>query len=145
MLIGEKKISELNIAKLAAYGAWNTAGNTLGVVIAQAILSIYATSTSQKLAQKRFLAHRFLEDCAYQTFIRRTARDQANRLWGRGDPKPDSEREQETMRVLIEDQLVKAVEILRGDGVTHGIELVPGSVRLPWRRLFEADFKVRSV
>lgn len=50
-------------AELAAYGAWNTAGNTLGTTVAQAILSMFAGDDPERIAaQQRFLTHRFLED-----------------------------------------------------------------------------------
>jgi hypothetical protein len=53
----------LDPSRLAAFGAWNTAGNTLGVVVAQAVCSLMTNGDpAREAAQARFLAHRFLED-----------------------------------------------------------------------------------
>ena len=74
----------LNLARLAAYGAWNTAGNTLGVVVAQAFCAgLVGDNMDRSAAQQKFLAHRFLEDWAYQAVVRRDAGAQAARVWPR--------------------------------------------------------------
>ncbi len=133
--------SPLEPASLAAYGAWNTAGNTLGVVVAQAVLSRYAAGDpARERAQARFLAHRFLEDWGYQAMVRREAREKVLAAFGRKDPDPESEEQQAFARAAIEEGLTGALATLQARGIGAGLHLVPGSVRLPWRRTFEADF-----
>jgi hypothetical protein len=58
------------IAHLSAYGGWNTAGNALGCVLAQAVLRTLALKNgaqpSQTKAHLEFLFLRFLDDYYYQ-------------------------------------------------------------------------------
>ncbi len=131
----------LSLAGLAAYGAWNTAGNTLGVVIAQALCAgLIGGDPSRAAAQQRFLAHRLLEDWAYQAVVRREARAEAECLWGRREPDPDSPEEQAQLCAFIEKRLGELGQTLQTHGVGVNSQIVPGSVRLPWRRTFEVDF-----
>jgi len=131
----------LNLGKLAAYGAWNTAGNTLGVVVAQAFCAdLIEGDTGRADAQKNFLAHRFLEDWGYQAAVRREARDEAERLWGRREPDPESDDEQAQLCGFIEARLTAHLKTLHTHGIGVGLAITPGSTRLPWRRTFEADF-----
>ncbi|MBC8138493.1 MAG: DUF4127 family protein, partial [Fibrella sp.] len=126
---------------LAAYGAWNTAGNTLGTTVAQAILSTFTDGVPERqAAQSLFLTHRFLEDWAYQAVVRHTTRDAIQAKTGRRDPAYDSDAEQTFVRQTIEAGLTEKLRELQAVGVGVGLSLVPGSVRLPWRRTFEADF-----
>ena len=133
--------SPLAPSRLCAYGAWNTAGNTLGVVIAQAFCSLLIGADSERAtAQTVFLAHRFLEDWGYQTVTRRLARAEAERLWGRPEPDPNSAEEQTALCAFIEQRLGELLSMLQMRGIGEGLGLEPSSVRLPWRRTFEADF-----
>ena len=135
--------SPLAPGRLAAYGAWNTAGNTLGVVAAQSVCAGFAGgSAAQAQAQIVFLAHRFLEDWGYQAVVRREARDEAARRWGRREPDPDSPAEQAALCAFIEGRLTECLMTLQARGVGDGLRLASGSVRLPWRRTFEVDFSL---
>ena len=126
---------------LAAFGAWNTAGNTLGVVVAQAVCSLFiGDDPARKHAQKVFLTHRFLEDWGYQMVVRREAREANVSAWGKNDPDPDSPEQVhftcQTTKAGLQTLLVR----LQNAGIGQGLTLAPGSVRLPWNRTFEADF-----
>ncbi len=133
----------LNLGKLAAYGAWNTAGNTLGVVTAQAFCAgLIGKDAGRASAQKVFLAHRFLEDWGYQAVTRRAARAEAERLWGRREPDPDSSAELASLCAFIEAQLGRHLQTLQTHGIGTGLKIVPGSTRLPWQRTFEVDFEL---
>lgn len=133
--------ARLDLGGLVAYGAWNTAGNTLGVVVAQAFCAgVRSEAAGRAAAQQRFLAHRFLEDWGYQTLTRREARDEAGRLWVRREPDPNSEAEQAQLCTFIEARLAEHLRTLQAHGVGVGLQIVPGSTRLPWRRTFEVDF-----
>jgi len=126
---------------LCAYGAWNTAGNTLGVVIAQAACALMIGENANRAqAQHVFLAHRFLEDWGYQGGVRRAARAEAERQWGRREPAADDDAEQAVLCIFIEGRLREILGQLQARGIGSGLVLTPGSVRLPWRRTFEVDF-----
>ena len=129
--------------QLCAYGAWNTAGNTLGVVIAQAVCAGQIGQNSGRTeAQRTFLTHRFLEDWGYQSIVRREARAEAERLWGRREPDPASHDEQQALCVFIETRLSALLETLQSRGIGQDLTVLPGSVHLPWRRTFEVDFEL---
>ena len=141
----------LRLGTLAAYGAWNTAGNTLGVAVAQAACAgligaeligaeLIGADSSRAEAQAVFLAHRFLEDWGYQSVVRRQARAEARRLWGRPEPDPESQAELQSLCAFIEARLAACLTRLQACGIGSGLSLAPGSVRLPWRRTFEVDF-----
>ncbi len=135
--------SPLAPGRLAAYGAWNTAGNTLGVVVAQAACALLVGGDAGRAqAQHVFLAHRFLEDWGYQTVTRRQARAEAERLWGRRDPDPDDPAQQSALSAFIEGRLAARLSDLQARGIGGGLRLAPGSTRLPWRRTFEVDFRL---
>lgn len=135
--------SPLDPARLAAFGAWNTAGNTLGVVVAQAVCARMTDGDpAREAAQARFLAHRFLEDYGYQTLIRREARARIAAAYGRRDPDPESPAEVAAACAAIEDGLSRVLPSLQARGIGAGLRLSPGSVRLPWRRTFEVDFEL---
>ena len=129
--------------RLAAYGAWNTAGNTLGVVVAQAACALLiGNDTDRAQAQRVFLAHRFLEDWGYQTVTRREARAESERLWGRHDPDPDDPAQQSALSTFIEGRLAAHLSYLQARGIGVDLRLKPGSTRLPWRRTFEVDVRL---
>jgi hypothetical protein len=131
----------LGPGRLCAYGAWNTAGNTLGVVVAQAACSLLiGDDPARKRTQEMFLAHRFLEDWGYQTVVRREARDDAEKRWGRREPSPDDPVQQATTGTVIEQRLSALLVKMQTRGIGTGLALIPSSVRLPWRRTFEVDF-----
>jgi len=125
-------------ASLAAYGAWNTAGNTLGTTIAQAIC--VWLGGGDPAAQQRFLAHRFLEDWGWQAVARKEVRAANTARWGRHDPDPRSEAEVERTVRDAEQRLSSRLAWLSEHGIGHGLRLAAGSVRLPWHRTFEIDF-----
>lgn len=126
---------------LTAYGAWNTAGNTLGTTVAQAVCALHMEDDpARRMAQTVFLAHRFLEDWGYQHVVRRAARADALTRRGVPDPDPNDPADVEASRAFVERSLLDCFARLQTRGVGVGLSLVPGSVRLPWRRLFEADF-----
>lgn len=134
--------SPLKAGKLAAYGAWNTAGNTLGTVVAQAVCAQFMeTDPEREDAQKRFLTHRFLEDYGYQALVRREAREANRAKFGRNDPNPADESEVAFTCATIEAGLRRVLtEELQPHGIGEGLTLVPNSIRLPWKRTFEVDF-----
>lgn len=135
----------LRPGELFAYGAWNTAGNTLGTVVAQASCSLrVGDDPARESAQRLFLAHRFLEDFGYQTVIRREARDEAARRWSRREPAPDDDTQQAELCAFIESRLTETLARLQQWGVGNGLQIAPNSVRLPWRRTFEVDFDLEA-
>jgi hypothetical protein len=138
-LLIEILLREVDITGLAAYGAWNTAGNTIGAALAQGCAARLANTPAQKRAQMRFLLHRFLEDWGYQHVVRAETRQWLRDTCGRDEP--DAENLSATL-AHIEAGLNRCKQQLPG---FEAYNLVPGSVHLPWNRLFEVDFELAGM
>ncbi len=109
--------------KLAAFAAWNTAGNTLGTVVAQA--SAFLAMTDAR-AQEQFLLDRMADDLLYQAFLR-----------------PELQKELAAGRSIddLEKEVGPRLEALwRARFPQFPIAGITAS--LPWHRLFEADVRV---
>jgi hypothetical protein len=123
------------LLNLCAYSGWNTAGNSIGTTVAQACMAWQSGADST--AQKRFLSHRIIEDYGYQAVVRDAAAHWLYQQTSQREPSP--ERVNETVQ-WIEGKLNETVEPLN-----TGFRIVPGSLRLPWGRLFEIDFDLEPV
>lgn len=130
----------VDLPALAAYGAWNTAGNTLGTALAQGCAALLASEPEGRAAQERFLLHRFIEDWGYQQEVRRAARAWLLETTGHDEPAPER---LVATAVWIEARLDALIDAL--PGFAGRWRIVPGSTRLPWRRLFEVDFDLEMV
>lgn len=139
-LLIELLLDSIDITQLAAYGAWNTAGNTIGTALAQACAAHWAESPEQREAQQRFLLHRFLEDWGYQQEVR-----EETRQWMDGKFKTHSVNAKNYPQVLsfIYKGLQKRLDQLPGFAGKY--RLIEDSLRLPWDRLFEVDFELERV
>lgn len=123
------------LQQLIAYGAWNTAGNTIGTTVAQACIAWHDDASAE--AQRRFLAHRLIEDWVYMADVRQQASAWLEASTGQREPAPDNVQQTATW---IENRLSAAIEPLQ-----LGYRIVPGSLRLPWKRTFEIDFDLEPV
>ncbi|MGC9038312.1 MAG: DUF4127 family protein [Roseiflexus sp.] len=136
----ELLIEKVDLARLAGFGAWNTAGNTIGTALAQGCAALLATTPAQRIAHLRFLLHRFVEDWGYQQVVRRAARVMLERTAGTREP-------DDTMLGAIcrwiETHLNARIAAL--PGFAGRWRITPGSTRLPWCRLFEVDFALEMV
>ncbi len=127
-------------AQLASFGAWNTAGNTLGTTVAQAVALWLAGESADSHAQNIALTHHFLEGWGYQSEVRREARTKNTERGWHHDPNPNSAEQITFTCQNIQAGLQTRLAQLQKRGVGVGLTLVPGSVTLPWSRTFECDF-----
>lgn len=125
---------------VSAYGAWNTAGNTIGTALAQACASQFIATGEQRAAQERFLLHRFMEDWGYQHVVRANVRDWLEQTWGQREP---TAAHVAATSAWIKTRLQALIPDL--DGFAGRYRIVPGSVRLPWCRTFEVDFDLEAI
>ncbi len=129
-----------DVTQLAAYGAWNTAGNTIGTALAQGAASAMIRTPQQTQAHQRFLAHRFVEDYLYQQGVRAEVRAWLAQRTGIPDSAPPIEAE---TCAYIERALRERLAGLPKLGDQWRI--APNSVRLPWQRTFEIDFDLEAL
>lgn len=149
LVLGELLRQHPPLAGLAAYGGWNTAGNTLGMVLAQAVIRVCALRTDATLEQRRahleFLFLRFLDDDLYQAHER--TRCMVEDLPAAGLT-PNLERLPADRAAAIEasvrNHLNRAAAGLRDLFVASGLarEVHVSRIHLPWQRLFEVGFDV---
>lgn len=66
------------LPKLLSFGAWNTPGNTLGTVIAHALIRLDVHT--EKARPDKFLVDRYVEDWGYQVLVRTYLREHAETL-----------------------------------------------------------------
>jgi hypothetical protein len=137
------------VASLAAYGGWNTAGNTLGTVLAQSIIRVLAlragATSDQRAAHLAFLFLRFLDDDLYQA--RERTRCMIEDLPALGIA-PTMERLPEDRAAAVADRvrsnLGQAATGWRDLFIASGLvrEVRVTNIHLPWQRLFEVGFDV---
>ncbi len=123
------------LLKLYSYSAWNTAGNSIGTSVAQACVAWHGSRDGME--QRRFLAHRLIEDWLYMGKVRNAAT-----LWLEkqiGQPEPTEDMIHPTAN-WIESQLQDEISQL-----SMGFRIVPRSLRLPWKRTFEIDFDLEPI
>jgi hypothetical protein len=117
---------------LAAYGGWNTAGNSIGSVVAALVSTVVGrrTGTFNAGAARRLLLHRLLEDWAYQSVVRTRLVVEHGLGINLGGLGHFTERDyaalaEQALRPMLAD-LEPAARI--------------GPLSLPWHRTFEIDF-----
>lgn len=116
---------DVDPTKLAAFAAWNTAGNTLGTVVAQASAWL-DPSHRDEAAQRQYMLDRMADDLLYQACLRKDLR--AELKAGAAIP-------------ALEASVGGRLEALwRERFPHHPIQRI--EARLPWDRLFEVDLRV---
>ncbi|HEY5078904.1 MAG TPA: DUF4127 family protein, partial [Opitutaceae bacterium] len=150
IVLGDLLLRQPQVASLAAYGGWNTAGNTLGTVLSQAMIRVLALragpTREQRAAHAEFLFLRFLDDDRYQG--RERTRCMVEDLPAMGLV-PTMERLPEEKAALIEGRLganlarsaAELRDLFAGSGLVRDVRV--SHIHLPWRRLFEVGFDVR--
>lgn len=118
---------------LAAYGGWNTAGNSLGFALAQGLLyDMYAPKT-----QKKLLEIRYLDDWAYQANVRmQTYREL---IWPNYWPNSglDDEQREAAQRFITQEINVLTAPYMGDTAARY-------QFTLPWSRMFEVKVESKN-
>lgn len=125
------------LERLEAFGAWNTAGNTIGSVIALAVAAESGRSSGNfdADASRRALLTRLLDDYAYQAVIRS---EKGAELFPDRFPLADDARVENAQTVIRDDMNRMLRESLPGGDWTVT------SLTLPWRRSFEVAITLET-
>ncbi len=112
-------LGPLDLSRLAAYAAWNTAGNTLGTVVAMA--SAYLSGSFDPARHRAFMLDRLADDYLYQGILRRTIRQED--------------------RTLNAGELGDRLAALWRERLAH-VPIAGIRASFPWNRTFEAAVEV---
>lgn len=130
------------LEKIEAYAGWNTSGNTIGTVIAHAVIHSYYrndSSVDQSALEKskNFYLYRLMEDWGYQSIVRQQVTEEelpaldANYF--------DIKDVKLTVTGMVQEKLREfSQEFLEPN---NNFEIV--NIDLPWNRMFEVDFKLK--
>jgi hypothetical protein len=147
--------AEKMLPHLAAFAAWNTAGNTIGTALAQAVLwwtrravGSRAGRRNAERAHIEFLFERLVDDYGYQTVVRADAYKFVRGILGEWplNLRRSRRRALEYVRGRIE-PLARQLfaEHLEGEEMNGRriAALRDLRIRLPWPRLFEVEVEAR--
>ena len=114
--------------QVAAYGGWNTSGNTLGFALSQGMESPFYEGN----AAKDLLTVRYLDDWAYQANARMDVYQHV--IWPKQMPNSGFTPEQKRIaEAAIKESITKVAEPVMGNVVKEY------DFRLPWSRMFEVQ------
>lgn len=124
----ELLFAHVDVAKLAAFGGWNTAGNTLG-----SVLGCACVPCDDDRARQIALAHHLLEDWGYQSVVRNDLRSWLSEKFGAPAIPPDHLDEATAFTAAWLEPIAQRIR-------NAGLPCTMSNVRHPWRRTFEVDF-----
>ena len=156
--LGDALRRHVDIAQLCGYGAWNTAGNTLGTVLAHAVIRhlqrTQGASADALAAHLRFLFLRFVDDYLYQGLVRTQVAGEVLPPLGMEPRMTDLG----AVAAQVEGEVARRLTAAASDLSTacfagHTVEagntrltidgLSIDNVFLPWHRLFEVGCEVK--
>lgn len=150
LVLGNLLLQHPEIVQLCAYGGWNTAGNTLGSVLAHAVLRLLSlragSPAEQQQAHLEFLFLHFLDDFYYQARERTLTMLEDLPTLGLI---PTQERLPSQQQAALEARLRSRLEAAAGELKQLFIEsgwasdVQVSNIHLPWQRLFEVGFDVQ--
>lgn len=128
-LLYELKKQDL-LFKLDAYNGWNTASNTIGYAIAQAVLGKYMTPSNHK----KMLVQQYMDNWAYQANVRKNLFRMQEKI------RLDNVKYTGTLSPEIYDELQIAMQ----DFAANKLNIDPRTIKttFPWGRLFETSVTV---
>lgn len=123
--------------EVAGYAGWNTSANTMGTALAEGVRYLLWGADSTFLD---FLALRYVEDCGYDAVVRQAAAEED--LPGMGlDYFHAGSQDGEAAACVF--RRLQAFIDASMPSVASRLRLK--RVRLPWRRMFEADIEVQVI
>ena len=146
----EALLKDVSVEKLASFSAWNTASNSIGSALAQAVIGLSDTEhrtqstpalpAGREHRKRMFLLERFIDDYLYQTILRQRIK---NDLQEAGTSIYDLKDEYASVNWVVKEELKKSASDLAKkhfkDVKTADIE-----IDLPWPRIFEININLKS-
>lgn len=135
----------MDITKLASYSAWNTASNTIGTALLQAILYFLYPEARCSKAHYRFLINRLLDDWLYQSVVRPYV---INKVRGKKTDIYNLGAKHSAVQSMVKKSMKKVSQRLFNETFKNHpniSKITLKKAKLPWPRLFEADIDVDIV
>lgn len=126
-------LNTFSLKELFGFAAWNTAGNTIGTVVAQSALFKLAEERKlpvEKTKEKIFLL-RLLDDYLYQSIIRQKVRSEVDE---------NEVNNMELLAVVKKNYLLESNKFINDLGLNFELE----KIYLPWNRTFEIGMKLNE-
>lgn len=127
-----------------AYGGWNTAMNTTGMVIAHGVVHTYLLrhpSAAGLLDSQRFLARKLVEDWIYQARMYADACAHPEDYYTHPfDAYKLGENEEPVRRIILQ-KIEEGIRDVLGEDF-RGHQILVRNFRFPWGRLFDVDFDI---
>ncbi|MFC7786807.1 DUF4127 family protein [Rossellomorea sp. GCM10028870] len=130
-------LAEIEVSRLAGFGGWNTAGNTLGTVVAQAAM-VHLQKKKATLPQEEVKARvleemtlRLLDDYVYQSVVRQGVRAGID----------EAAVGHEKLLITVKEAFLKESGAFLAK---HGLSFPLEDVYLPWNRTFEIGLRRRD-
>ena len=157
LALGELLERMPSLSQLAAYGGWNTAGNTLGCVLAHAVIRHLQTrhgATPEALAaHARFLFLRLVEDALFMARLRTQIAVEELPALGAPITLGSVGAQVAMVRAIVERRLTEAAahlaqerfvgqHVQAGDATILLESLALTDIELPWGRLFDLTMAV---
>ncbi len=150
-------LEKSDVANLLGYASWNTAGNTLGTVLAHSVVRFISISHGKRelAAEKnhhKFIFERFVDDFLYQSVVRLKEKISCGLSGVSTLNMTESQREKYSLTIQKELSRRAGKIFSRKYAMSHLIKLPGGGgyeieiegpltvdARLPWPRLFEVE------
>lgn len=121
------------LTKVSGYAGWNTNGNTLGTVLAEAVYDYHFGKTKQK---QKFLMERYIEDMAYCGHVRGSVTKQ---IMNTDLIRFENEEAQNIVSEMVKKELYAFVEEYM---TTVAGKIDIQHISMPWKRMFEVKLDV---
>jgi hypothetical protein len=157
LALGELLASQVELSQLAAYAGWNTAGNSLGSALAQAVIRhlqrLHGATADALAAHARLLFLRLVEDYLFMGRLRTQIMLEELPLLGAPPNMANLGQHAEPVRVMAEARLRAAAQSLAvrafvgrtltaGDARLTIADLGVARLEMPWQRLFDITLEI---
>jgi hypothetical protein len=155
--LGEELRRQVDLPQLAGFGGWNTAGNTLGTVLAHAVIRhlqrVQGASSAALAAHAKFLFLRLVDDYLYQGVVRSYIAIQELPRLGIRPKMTNLEEAAEQVEAIVNQRLISEADglacshfvgrrLAAGETTLQIEQLNLQRVFLPWQRLFEIGCEI---
>lgn len=120
------------VPELESYSGWNTASNTIGYTIGQAVFAQRMTAANKN----NLIAVRLLDDWAYQANVRSALLNEVLIPQGISNVQLDG------MKPVLTKEVNERIETFARQNF-NGFPVTKAEVSFPWNRMFEVDVKVQ--